>query len=677
DTTYNFTIEDATGDVNASIWDQNEDMLTSSTDSLSFNATKDTNYFLVLDPDDPCTTNVSFGGICWPGKNPTYAKLMNIPYGGDYANIQEGESVWYSFDANSGDQISFWLYEFNEADNLDLTLYDSSESEISDVNIIENNTNKTLTTNLDSSGRYYLEVNGSSVVSGEGDYKLDFGYSVSEEGTSSGTPIDFDTSTVEGNLRGAEVETKGGVWYSIECEEKKEYSFTFNGDASALYDYELVDSDGITVISRKTFSGSPSTLDYKCLSAGEKYIHILPYKGGVNYSISKDVQPFDHVGESSESAQPFSENFPLQSNLPTGWGSSTYWDEISLEKDTKLLLKLDYDDSTNFDLYLYDQQGSEVLDSSYQKNPEIISYDISDSGNYKVLVDGIEGSGQYTLTAAPATKLSTGEISGEFAPSSLNEYHYVHLKKGETLEIDLESSGFRSPYFGVYLYDQEFSEVGKDVEGTKIMLEYTAEEEGDYYIRFCNSEMGNGDYSGTINIRPPDITVLYTILAAIVIPLVFGLTFMAVSTRYKKKHGEWFWKDSEFREKLYDMKFNSKRKLREVRKDISEKYENFKDKSSSTMGNAKKKVSRKISDLKAGTKRTETSADLFDFPDKTESFSESPEFSFEEDEELDDGALDNLKDLVDSDYKVSFEEKEKLSEKELENLRNLIDSDED
>ncbi|MFO8020507.1 MAG: hypothetical protein R6U96_17930, partial [Promethearchaeia archaeon] len=63
DTTYNFTIEDATGDVNASIWDQNEDMLTSSTDSLSFNATKDTNYFLVLDPDDPCTTNVSFGGI--------------------------------------------------------------------------------------------------------------------------------------------------------------------------------------------------------------------------------------------------------------------------------------------------------------------------------------------------------------------------------------------------------------------------------------------------------------------------------------------------------------------------------------------------------------------------------------------------------------------------------------
>lgn len=52
-------------------------------------------------------------------------------------------------------------------------------------------------------------------------------------------------------------------------------------------------------------------------------------------------------------------------------------------------------------------------------------------------------------------------------------------------------------------------------------------------------------------------------------------------------------------------------------------------------------------------------------------FSETPEFMFDEKEELKDDELNNLKELVDSEHKISFEEKEKLSDDELANRRSL------
>ncbi|MHA1293183.1 MAG: hypothetical protein ACTSQJ_10985 [Promethearchaeota archaeon] len=615
---YDFQITSATNGVNvdATIYNENYDVITSANggsypDTLSFVAKNNTNYYLVFTPDSgtPCTSTVRFTAIRWPGKTRSYPIELEFPFEGALETLTITSSgLWYNFSGIIGHRVSFWCYEFNENDDIDIYLYYGAN--LKDLNTSNSDCLKSISFVLDASGVWYFSVNATSLENGEGNYWLDYSYSNTNTGHSSASPIIF-TNTYEGNSLGTEESTQGGIWLQTNCNEKRTYKFKFNGQKESNYDFILYDSDLTTIIGGGTFSGTIKTISYTCLSSEAKYIHILPYTGGFTFNISKSSEVFYYIGEDADHALTIEDNFEVKAELPNNWGGNTYWDKIYLRDAGKLFIKLDFDEANNFDLYLYDHDGNNILESSWKNNPEIISYDIDASGWYKILIDRVKGSGPYTLSIAIPQEydLKSESFSLDFSPENVNNYFNIYLEEGETITFDLKCTGYRAMYVDLYLYDSELKELESDKDGPHLTLSFKAEKSGDYFFRVYNEELGEGEIYGTVEVSSIEETQLNILLflTIILIPIFIGIAFFMIIYIRKVKYGEWFWQEDYFKYKMSNFK-----------EKYSKIINRLKGKISIGIVNIKKKLKNKKAQRIIGAERLKISENI-EFPLKDDS----------------------------------------------------------
>ncbi|MGA1840242.1 MAG: hypothetical protein ACMUIU_06410 [bacterium] len=99
--------------------------------------------------------------------------------------------------------------------------------------------------------------------------------------------------------------------------------------------------------------------------------------------------------------------------------------------DTNVTITLSFDFGNDYDLFLYDANGSILFDDLIDDNPEILTYYLSVSATYLISVAGWEGSpGSYTLTISP-------ENDGPPVPPAPVELEFTDL----TTEGHLSSVG--------------------------------------------------------------------------------------------------------------------------------------------------------------------------------------------------------------------------------------------
>ncbi|MHA1681184.1 MAG: PKD domain-containing protein [Promethearchaeota archaeon] len=383
-------------------------------DTVSFTASTDGLYYLVLKPDSgtPCTANVELTDIFWPGVDKDHSIPLSYPMEGRYDMlISTGESMWYSFFGASGDRVTFWCFNDDNFDNFDLYLYDSSTTLYA-----SNSTNfdpETLTYTLPWSGTWYLRVYGSYIESELGIFWLDFGVSEYESsagqatGYSYGTARDFSTY-ISDTAYSAEFGW-GDSWFKTDCIQNQEYSFSFGGDSKSSYTYRVYDSDGTTVLGGGVKNIGTSTFSYKCYSTGTKYIQIMPWFSGFSFDISKqDNGHFDYVGESYSTAHSINNTCIVESSFPTAWGGA-YWFEVSLTEGNRLFLELDFNAGDDFDLVLLDPWLN-TINTSTSSNPEILGEYIDVTESHFIRVESNGGTGWFNLTVCEDIADPTGSI---------------------------------------------------------------------------------------------------------------------------------------------------------------------------------------------------------------------------------------------------------------------------
>ncbi len=538
---------------------------------LSFSADSDGVYYLYLSPltTDPFYAQVKFENIEWPGISQDNLKLLNHPDDGDLGFLtKDNSSAWYTFHGDNGDLVSFWCFELNNDDNLDMRLYFGTNLRASSTSTTDNP--EMLTLELADTGWYDLRISGDMVSNNFSYFWIDYGLSTSGMGESIDNPETL-TNFYQGGALGPELSTTGGNWLKASCAEETIYTFKFDGQFGGTYDFVLIDTDKTTVLDQGTFIGNPIEIKYTCLlnHGGDKYIHILPYAGGFTYNITKSSTALYYSGEDQAHAHIVETNFPLQASFPTNWSSSEFWEKIYVNDGEMLLLKLENAADDNYDLYLY-LNTLDILDTEQNKgDTEVITYETSHSSWYTIRVDQVSGAGQYTLTTAIAKECEQGDYKGTFTPETLNQYYYVELKEGETIDIDFDCEGFRSSYVNLYLYDSDLNELEKDG-GPALSVSYTAKESGTYFIRIHNSEIGTGTIAGDISVTeeepvPEPFSPLLLIL--IVVGAFAVISIFAFVGIHKARSGEWPWQSKKFKSKMT----NVKRKLSSSRENLSGK----------------------------------------------------------------------------------------------------------
>ncbi|MHA1283075.1 MAG: PPC domain-containing protein [Promethearchaeota archaeon] len=328
-----------------------------------------------------------------------------------------------------------------------------------------------------------------------------------------------------------------------------------------------------------------------------------------------------YSGEDKNHAHIVETNFPVISDFPTAWGADQFWEKIYVDEGKKLLLKLEFEESNNYDLYLYTKSGlSELASKQSNDNPEVIVYDIEKSDWYKILVDRVYGSGQFTLTTAIAEQYNPGDFNGAYTPSNLNQYYYVELKKGEILNINLECSGYRSSYVQLYLYDSNLNEIAKDTDGISLSITYNATEDGIYFFRIYNSKMGTGSIQGEVSVTPIEKSEPIGMDIGMIILIIVGITsiisIIAVIGIRRVKYGEWFWKEDYFRYKLTD----AKEKLAKFKKNLTWKLKSSREALSDKLMEIKenKALKKEAAEISKKTAKSKSITPTFkDFDDIT------------------------------------------------------------
>ncbi|MHA1149786.1 MAG: PPC domain-containing protein [Promethearchaeota archaeon] len=564
---YDFEVSscDAAVEITPSFLDNNGATLVTDSSSgypktISYTSGDDSFWYLKLEPDSgtSCNANVEFTNIKWPGISESKPRSLVYPYDGDYWFVTtDNSTAWYTYTGVVGEIVSFWCYEYNENDNLDLELTYLGGTVKSSSTVSGNNESLTYTIPVD--GTYMLKVKGTSIENERSYYWLDFGVSDSN-GDSINNPDSFSGNVYENSALGVELSTNGGNWVAINCGEETITNITFNGDKWGQYDFELVDSDKSTILNKGTFDGNPVLLSYTCLNGegGIKYIHILPYEGGFDYNISKATKALYYSGEDREHSLLMGTSFAIEDQLPTAWGTTDFWTKLQAPEDSKLLIKLTTEKGSNFDIYLHKKGRTSAIASKQGDNQEeVLIYDITETNWYNIRVDQVSGTGDYSLTAAIAKEYTEDNFETTFGVENLNQYYWIELDKGETLNIDLEFSGYKSYYVGVIVYDSNYEVVAKETQGDRKSISYTAEGAGIYFIHIDNSKMGYGTIEGDIEVLPaPPETPTIDIIAIIIIAvaLFVGVSIVSIIGVRRAKYGEWFWQEEGFKSKFTGIK---------------------------------------------------------------------------------------------------------------------------
>ncbi len=230
-----------------------------------------------------------------------------------------------------------------------------------------------------------------------------------DAGDSFDTAILITPGTYESSLPGPDP-TDGSAWYKIVIQVGDYLEVTINTAAAGTdFDAYIYNPSG-SIVAYAIGVSYPDYCAEDCLSSGEYRIRFRPYSGSGAYTFtieltpasepSPDPPPDDDVtGSSFATAITILEDESTQTGyISTAADNDTMYYRIYLMDDEQVVAHLHADDSTDFDLYLYNPAQSLLDYSAGTIYPEIVtSGSYRQMGYYYIVVISYSGSGEYEL----------------------------------------------------------------------------------------------------------------------------------------------------------------------------------------------------------------------------------------------------------------------------------------
>ncbi len=150
--------------------------------------------------------------------------------------------------------------------------------------------------------------------------------------------------------------------------------------------------------------GGFEEITYQAGQGGLYYILCNAYDGNGQYTlrITEGVPPDND--NTPATATPINLGSPANSDLDKDGLDSQDWWKIALEAGDVINVHLTVPGTADFDLYVVDQYNSLIAYSESEDSVEEVTFGVSNTENYYIIVGAYGGSGQYTLTV---TKIGT------------------------------------------------------------------------------------------------------------------------------------------------------------------------------------------------------------------------------------------------------------------------------
>jgi len=450
--------------------------------NVSFIASKTSFYYVCLQHNQmgPHMATVRTDLVLYPGISYSYPKGITYPYPGDNDYLlYTNDSLWYSFNANIGEEVVIWCYRYNKQDLIDLWLYyymDSNPWAFSLSPIGDNLVSLRFVINA--SGLYYLRLFGYNIT-GAGTFWLDFCKYPVDYGNSMKNAIELDKNLTLPAL-GPDEYNWGGIWIKTNISKKSFNIISFSGNPNTFYWYYIINATDNVTISNGTIKAEDSSYSFISYNDYVIYILLIPLYGGDYITINKSSTQYFYSGEIPNKSLTIQSNSYFNSSFPNSWNGS-YWISPCYTEFMGIYLELESYNGSNFDLFLYNENGSMLLNSSESTgSKDIIYHRFSDLSNCKIKINISSGSANFSLfiyilpLADFSVKAENGTIkymgqfnstdqwtisdSNQYSINTINErlewtttsnYAYAYHPMSYTLEIGdviLFETGYNSHY---------------------------------------------------------------------------------------------------------------------------------------------------------------------------------------------------------------------------------------
>ncbi|MFX1252953.1 MAG: M6 family metalloprotease domain-containing protein [Promethearchaeota archaeon] len=330
------------------------------------------------------------------------------------------------------------------------------------------------------------------------------------------------------------------------------FTLQFSGVSPSDVTLEILSPNNITVLSSLTPSASPFAFNYTFLTGNKYFVKIT--NTGVTNNVDFSLTMDSLKGETMMHPDAFSRGISNVNYTATlAAVDDLYFYAFNARPGLTIYFTLTADAMTDFDLYLLDSIGTELLpeDIPPDSYPEELGALILSSGIYFLKIHAYDGSGQFMLNvdvrtgetpekAVIITQSTTFDDVLDIDGDSL--YYSINNTQNYAQDVTVSLTGYFGSDFDLYLYDHTLTTPLSQSTTSSYpeTLTYTLAAGELYYIEVY-SNIGSGEFNLTITgfttsanaSTTPTITIPTPGFTMVVVLLAFCLSLL-ISFRKRK-----------------------------------------------------------------------------------------------------------------------------------------------
>jgi hypothetical protein len=367
---------------------------------------------------------------------------------------------YYKVSVSSGQTISVSMTPPSGSD-FDLKLYDPNQSQVASSSLGGSQTD-TVTYTAIFSGYYYICVNlwsGSSIYSMTVTVTGGTTQNDANSGQDAGNSFAQALAIGAGSYTGFVDSTDTDDYYKVNLSSGQTIEVYLTPPSGSDFDLYLYDPNQ-TLLDSSTLSGSQTdTVSYVAITSGGYYVRVKRWSGSGVYLFTvwlSSVATQNDWNSGRDAGNSRDQALVISPGSGTGYLDSTDTDDyykVNVTSGGQISAILAPPSGSDFDLYLYDPNGSQVASSTLGGNQtDTINYTTTSTGDWYIRVYRYSGEGTYSLQVSTSSANVLAESPHPY-PNNYDQMWTISQAGAGQIRVHFTQLDVESNWDYVYIYD--------------------------------------------------------------------------------------------------------------------------------------------------------------------------------------------------------------------------------
>ena len=368
---------------------------------------------------------------------------------------------YYKVSVTSGQTISVSMTPPSGSD-FDLKLYDANQSQVASSTLGGSQTDS-VTYVSTYSGYLYIRVykwSGSGIYSMTVTVTGGATQNDANSGQDAGNSFAQALTIAAGSYTGFVDSTDTDDYYKVSLSSGQMIFIYLTPPSGSDFDLYLYNPSQSQVAS-STLSGSQTdTVSYVATSSGDYYVRVKRWSGSGVYSFTvwlSSVAAQNDWNSGTDAGNSRDQALAISSGSGTGYVDSTDTDDyykVNVTSGAEMGIILNPPTGSDFDLYLYDPNGSQVASSTLGgSQTDTINYTATSTGDWYIRVHLYSGEGTYTLQVSTSSPNVLAESPHPY-PNNYDQTWTISEAGAGKIKVHFTQLDVESNWDYVYIYDE-------------------------------------------------------------------------------------------------------------------------------------------------------------------------------------------------------------------------------